>query len=114
MGGKSVGPGYTVTAPFELKQARPMEGDLVTISGKQLVYQKKLQGEDKNGTAHRIFRECLRLRFPARQEAGAGVRVTGDRPLLRASVWSIRTVVAVEPFIDVIVEPGKTFEWKYT
>jgi hypothetical protein len=29
-------------------------------------------------------------------------------------VWSIRPVVAVEPFIEVAADPGKTFTWKST
>jgi hypothetical protein len=47
-------------------------------------------------------------------KAGAGVRIVGDRPLTNESVWSIRSVLAVEPFIDVAADPGKEFTWKYT
>ncbi len=42
------------------------------------------------------------------------MRITGDRPLASETLWSIRSVLAMEPFIDVVAEPGKEFTWKYT
>ena len=48
------------------------------------------------------------------RKLGAGMRITGDRPLASATLWSIRSVLSVEPFIDVTAEPGKDFSWKYT
>jgi hypothetical protein len=30
------------------------------------------------------------------------------------SLWSIPTVLAVEPFIDIQVGSGESFTWKYT
>ncbi|HEY2382525.1 MAG TPA: hypothetical protein VGK48_15220, partial [Terriglobia bacterium] len=43
---------------------------------------------------------------------GAGMKIEGNRPLLRASLWSIRTVMAVEPFVDIVVVPGAEFTWQ--
>ena len=48
------------------------------------------------------------------KRTGAGVRITGDRPLTRFGYWSIRTVVAPEPYIDLNIEPGQQFAWTYT
>ena len=42
------------------------------------------------------------------------MQITGDRPMSRFGYWSIRTVMAVEPYVDINVEPGKTFTWKWT
>jgi hypothetical protein len=42
------------------------------------------------------------------------MRVTGDRPLASVALWSIRSVMAIEPFINVAVEPAKEMTWKYT
>ena len=39
------------------------------------------------------------------------MRIKGDRPLARVQLWSIRKVLAVEPFIDISVEPGQSFDW---
>ncbi len=43
----------------------------------------------------------------------AGMTITGDRPLAKMSLWSIRSVIAVEPFIDISLEPGSQSTWKY-
>ena len=46
----------------------------------------------------------------------AGLRITGDRPLESESLWSIRAVLAVEPFVKIHAAPGEEFSWsmKYT
>jgi hypothetical protein len=45
---------------------------------------------------------------------GAGVRITADQPLIRMNIWSIRSVMAVEPYIDIALIPGATKRWVYT
>ena len=47
------------------------------------------------------------------KKVGAGVWITGDRPL-RFGYWSIRTVLAAEPYIELAVEPGQEFTWTWT
>jgi len=107
------GPGYSITVPFEIKTQRPMTGDLAEIAGKQIVYHKSLQGEDRVSTPILGFTNSPQdYDFRVESEAaGAGMHVTSNRPLARAMLWSIRSVVAVEPYIDVEVEPGKEFGW---
>jgi hypothetical protein len=46
--------------------------------------------------------------------AGAGMRVQADRAMSQAALWSIRSVVAVEPYINLSIEPGKEFDWTFT
>jgi len=38
----------------------------------------------------------------------------GDRPLSRLALWSIRTVLALEPFLALNIEPGAEYTWEYT
>jgi hypothetical protein len=45
---------------------------------------------------------------------GLGVRFTGNRPLTRANVWSIRTALGMEPQIGTEIKPGEQFEWTIT
>ena len=40
--------------------------------------------------------------------------ITGDQPLESEELWSIRSILAMEPFIHMSIEPGKDFTWKYT
>ena len=48
------------------------------------------------------------------KKTGAGLKITGDRPLSNVVVWSIRSVLSLEPFIAMTIEPGQEFSWKYT
>jgi hypothetical protein len=41
-------------------------------------------------------------------------RITGDRPLSRVFLWSIRAPLSVEPFIDMKIAPGEEFTWRIT
>ena len=43
---------------------------------------------------------------------GAGVRITGDRPLSKLLFWSAPKTVCPEPYIDVSVEPGQESAWR--
>jgi hypothetical protein len=45
---------------------------------------------------------------------GAGMRVTADQPLTEINVWSIRNVMAVEPYIAIALKSGATKRWTYT
>ena len=47
-------------------------------------------------------------------KAGAGLRISGDRPLVRSLLWSIRTALAIEPYIGIDVQPAREFSWKNT
>ena len=46
------------------------------------------------------------------KKVGAGVRVTGNRPLIDDLLWSIRTVLSAEAYIAVDIQPGDEFTWK--
>jgi hypothetical protein len=89
---------------------------LASPQGNKLVYSKVLEGS-----------ECYQASFTGfgtdskdndirieNKRTGAGVRITGDRPVTRFGYWSIRTVVAPEPYIDINIEPGQQFSWTYT
>jgi hypothetical protein len=95
---------------------QPQMRSLADPRGNTLVYSKVLEGA-----------ECYQASFTGfgaetkdndirieNKKVGAGVRITGDRPLTRFGYWSIRTVVAPEPYIDLNIEPGQQFAWTYT
>ena len=42
------------------------------------------------------------------------MKFTGNRPLSNASLWSIRSVIAFEPFVSMSIEPGGEFGWMTT
>lgn len=48
------------------------------------------------------------------EKTGAGFHVTGDLPITRMVLWSIRTVMSVEPYNRISVAPGAEQRWTYT
>ncbi len=48
------------------------------------------------------------------EKTGAGFHVTGDLPITRMILWSIRTVMSVEPYNTISVAPGAQQRWTYT
>ena len=110
------GPDFEITLPFEIKTTRPPNAEFAEIRKNQIAYLKTLTNQDRVTFPIQGFSSDPKdydIRIENRK-LGAGMRVTGDRPLASESLWSIRSVLAMEPFIDVVAEPGKEFTWKYT
>ena len=116
MDGQAPGPGLTMATPFTIETPRPPNKELAEVSGKQLAYVKTLSGKDVvsfpvqgfSGSAedHQIKIENSKLKL--------GMSITGDKRMQSANLWSIRSVMAIEPFVAVAVEPGSEFTWKTT
>jgi hypothetical protein len=105
-----------ITVPFEIKTPKPPDPAFAAIRGNQMVYTKALAGEDRVTFPFEGFGTTAKdydVRIENRR-TGAGVRVVGDRPLTRLALWSIRSVISMEPFVDVTTAPGQTTSWKYT
>jgi hypothetical protein len=110
------GPDLVTTAAYEIKTNRPPAKELGAIKGNQLVYLKTLEGKDQLAASLTGFGESAGdFDFRVEQrKTGAGIRIMGDRPLSNASVWSIRTVYALEPFVALEIPPGSETKWKFT
>ena len=107
---------FVISVPFEIRTDHPPKSKLARIEGKQILYQKTLQGRDTVAFPIQGFGSS-----PAdysivieNKKAGAGLKITCDRPLSRESLWSIRSVIAMEPFVAISIEPGQQFDWKNT
>jgi hypothetical protein len=114
--GKPTGAGFVITVPFQIRSPRPPDRELAEIRGNRIVYLKTLEGRDVVSTPLQGFGDSAadsEIRIE-NSELGAGMRIVADRPLLSESLWSIRSVVAMEPFVSVSVEPGSEFTWKST
>src|SRR5688572_2145715 len=89
---------------------------LASPQGNKLVYSKVLEGSECYSASFTGFGAEAKdndIRIE-NKKTGAGVHITGDRPLTRLGYWSIRTVLAPEPYIDLNIEPGQEFRWTYT
>lgn len=110
------GPDFVITVPFQIQARRAPAKELGEIRGNQIVYVKTLENQDRMTTAVQGFSDSPRdydIRVENRK-VGAGFRVTGDRPLTNIALWSIKTVLAVEPYMAMTIDPGAEFTWKLT
>jgi hypothetical protein len=116
--GAAPGPHYTITVPFAIQSHHPPDAALAEIRGNQIVYRKLLTNQDRVATPIEGFGTDPKD-YDVRIEnsrSHAGLRITGDRPLESESLWSIRAVLALEPFVKIYAAPGEEFSWsmKYT
>lgn len=110
------GAGLTITFPFTIENAKPLAQGLAEMRGNQISYLKDLQGKDTVATQIRGFSGDAKdydIRIES-QETGTGMRIQGNRPIARMGLWSIRSVVAVEPYLDISIDPAKAYTWDYT
>jgi hypothetical protein len=111
--GQPTGPDIVVRFPFEPKAASPLKG-LAEIRGKDFVYLQELQAGQSLQTQLTGFGATAKdydFRVENRK-TGAGVRQTGDRPMSKINLWSPRTTVCPEAFIEVRVAPGRESSWR--
>ncbi len=106
------GPSIVISFPFSPRAKQDM-GGLGEIRGKQLLFSKDLRGSDTFYTELAGFGKDAsdyEIRVE-NQKTGAGVLITGDRPLANVGLWAVRTVVAPEPYIAIHVPVGQEFRW---
>ena len=106
----------SVTVPYEIKSTRPPDAAAALITGNRFVYAKGVENTERvTGGLQGFGSNVSDFDFKIENhKAGTGIRIQGNRPLQNASLWSIRSVVAVEPFIEIAADPGKDFTWQYT
>ena len=108
------GPDFSISVPFPIKSPRPPDKRLAEIRGNRFVYLKVLENQEVVQTPLLGFSDKVsdyEIRIE-NHKVGAGMRITGDHPLSNGNLWSIRSVLAVEPFISMTIDPGQEFTWK--
>jgi hypothetical protein len=108
------GPDFTFRVPFQIQTRMAPNKELVEVRGNEVVYKKPLTGEEEASVFLQGYGDSARDTeiVIENKKVGAGLKITGDRPLIRDLLWSIRTVLAVEPYIAIDVQPGAEFTWK--
>ena len=107
------GPETVVRFAFTPRATGALNG-LAQIKETELRYLQELQPRQTVQTDLEGFSASARdydLRVENRK-TGAGVRQTGDRPMSKLHLWSIRTTVCPEAFLDLRIEPGKETSWR--
>jgi hypothetical protein len=113
--GQPPGPDFVLKTPFAIKTNRPPQSGLAEVRGNEFVYLKTLREKDTVSADLQGFGPTAAdYRFTIEnKKTGAGLKITGDRPLSRLALWSIRSNLSLEPFIAMSIEPGREFTWKY-
>jgi len=116
MDGQPSGPASSVKFPFALVPVHPFEGRLAEARGREIVYLKELVGDqyvfgEYKGFGNSAKDYSIRLENRA---AGAGVHITGSRPITKLIYWSIRTTFCPEAYVDLDIAPGREARWTYT
>jgi hypothetical protein len=113
---QTTGPDFVISAPFNLLAAKPLDPAAVIISGREIRYASLVPATGSVAAQFEGFGTTAsdyRFRIENRK-ARAGVEMIGDRPLSRLALWSIRTVLSLEPFLALDIAPGAEHTWEYT
>ncbi|HVW11760.1 MAG TPA: hypothetical protein VHC90_24425 [Bryobacteraceae bacterium] len=108
--------GYSLTFPFEVKTSKPPNPQMASVQGNRITYLKTLKDRETvampvDGFGASAKDYDIRVENP---KAGVGVHIIGDQPLASVALWSIRSVIAIEPFVAISAAPGNSMSWSYT
>jgi hypothetical protein len=105
-----------VTLPFPITPDAAPDPNMVRIEGNRIVYVRPLIDKERASFLIAGF-EGSEADYDIKVEntkTGAAMRVTADQPLTKMNLWSVRSVMAVEPYIGIKLAPGATKRWVYS
>jgi len=112
---QTTGPDFVVKFAFPLTPSR--EHEAININGQQIEYTRLLnewEAASLGGVlGHNSSVEDHYFRIE-NNKTGAGVKITGDRPISRIVYWSHSYSISPEPYIDLNIQPGESFTWATT
>ena len=114
LNGTAIGPDFVITLPFEIRSSA-QDRKFAAVQGNQIRFVQALAPRDVVSFPVLGFSEAgdYDIRVENRK-TGAAVRVVGDCAMTKLSLWSIRSVLSMEPFVDVSTEPGGCTVWTTT
>ncbi len=109
------GPAFSIKFPFQPKAVGDLKG-AAEVRGDEIVYLRELEPGNRDSVASYIegYGDAVRD-YDIRVEnskSGAGVQQTGDHPISKLYLWSVRTTVCPEAYISLRVERRKTAKWQ--
>jgi hypothetical protein len=109
------GPGIRTLFPYNITADGRGFGELIEVSGNELKYIRLLEGREQVYSAGVLGFEDTADDYDFRIEnlrTGAGVRITGDRPLEKLVFWASATTSCPEPYIKLTAKPGREVRWQ--
>ncbi len=110
------GPDYSMQFSFDARPSEPLGEMPLAFNGRTVNFTRALAGKESVRVLPVGFGNDPRdydFRFE-NKKLGIGLRVTADRPLARATIWGMRTVFAIEPWVSYDIPTGSEYTWKYT
>ena len=114
MDDQPTGPDFVVKFPFAPQGELKGKEEKGAINGRQIAYNDVIQkGEyfavsPLTGYGSTSADNDLRIE---NTKTKAGVRIIGDKPIVRFVYWSAAATLCPEPYVNIKVEPGKTVAW---
>ena len=115
MDNQVTGPDCVVRFPFEPTGQLQDKDSLAIISGNEITYREAF-GKGYSVFMGNVYGFTDKVEDNSfeiiNKKTSAGVRYWGSRPLSRMVFWACQTVSCPEPYIQISVKPGETFQWK--
>lgn len=111
-----VGPDFFVDFPFKPSGEGQGFGSIAEMQGNRINFKRNLnKGETVFcGSVTGFGNDSKDLDIKVENtKTGTGVRITGDRPLSKLIFWSCPTTLCPETYVDIKIEPGQEFTWKF-
>ncbi len=113
--GQPTGPAFSIKFPFKPKAASDLKGG-AEVQGNNIVYLRELAEGNKDSVASYlegfgsdVADNDIRVE---NSNVKAGVRETGDHPIAKLFLWSVRTTVCPEVYISLKIPPKKKATWR--
>lgn len=110
-----IGPSIKIKFPFEVAGTGRGFGEVGEIRGKEIKYLREFKKNESMyiGVVTGFGKDAKDNDFRIENhKSGAGVRITGDKPISRMVFWSSSTTSCPEPYIKITLNPGETMHWK--
>ena len=108
------GTDIVVKFPFQVFGDWEKEDSLAICVGNEIVYSRNFEPRESvfmsNVQGHTQSLQDYDFRIENRK-TGAGVRITGDKPVSKIVYWASAKTSCPEPYIDIEIQPGEEFSW---
>lgn len=97
---------------FDLNCDKSGLGEIAKIEGNSIRFLRRMCGDERVSIDNIPCPQGSKnVMCVENAKVGAGVRVAGDAPIMKAVFWSDKKSVCPEPFVKISVGPGEEFEW---
>jgi hypothetical protein len=106
------GPDFAIKFPFQISGTREM-ANLAEVRGNQINYLRSLENGDTASTQIKGFGDTAKDYDISveNSKTGAGVHVTGDKQVARVFLWSVKTTLCPEVYVNLRIQSGQESKW---